>query len=102
MSATTGTAEAASTTGPDRRAFWLRKLHSLSGLVPVGAFMCFHLFETNSAYGEGGARAFNHTVDEIAHLPFLLPAEIFGIWLPILFHAIFGIAIILEGRPNVS
>jgi len=93
-------ATGAAPTAVDRRAFWLRKLHSLSGLVPVGAFMCFHLFENNSAYGEGGARAFNDTVDKIAHLPFLLPSEIFGIWLPILFHAIFGIAIIMEGKPN--
>jgi len=90
----------AAPTAVDRRAFWLRKAHSLSGLVPVGAFMCFHLFENNSAAGTGGAKAFNETVEKIAHLPFLLPMEIFGIWIPILFHAIFGIAIILEGKPN--
>ena len=26
------------------RPYLLRKLHSLSGVVPVGAFMCFHLW----------------------------------------------------------
>ena len=50
---------AAAAQGNDRRAFWLRKAHSLSGLVPVGAFMCFHLFEnTSAAHGAalGGRR----------------------------------------------
>src|SRR5690349_4224269 len=109
MSATTGTAEAASTTGPDRRAFWIRKLHSLSGLVPVGAFMCVHLFENNSA--ANGARAFNDTVEKIGQMPFVdrgflgidLPlVELLFIWLPILFHGVFGVAIILEGKPNAN
>ncbi len=97
MSATT---ESTAPHSADRRAFLIRKLHSLSGLVPVGAFMCFHLFENNSAWGPDGPKQFGETVDKIAHLPFLLPMEIFGIWLPILFHAIFGFVIILEGRPN--
>ena len=95
MSATTG---ATASTAVDRRAYWLRKLHSLSGLVPVGAFMCFHLFENHSAVH--GAAAFKGTVDKIAEMPFVLALEIFGIWIPILFHGVFGIAILLEGKPN--
>jgi succinate dehydrogenase/fumarate reductase cytochrome b subunit (b558 family) len=105
MSATTG---ATGTTAVDRRAFWIRKLHSLSGLVPVGAFMCFHLFENYSAVH--GAKEFGETVEKIGRMPFVAPVEILGlqipvvealgIWIPILFHAVFGIAIILEGRPN--
>ena len=97
MSGMTG---AAASTAADRRAFWIRKLHSLSGLVPVGAFMCFHLFENHSAVH--GSRAFGETVEKISRMPFLLPMEIFGIWLPILFHGVFGVAIILEGKPNTA
>ena len=32
-------------TAAERRHFWLRKLHSLSGLVPIGGYLFFHLFE---------------------------------------------------------
>lgn len=90
-------AHAAATTA-DRRAFWLRKLHSLSGLVPVGAFMCFHLFENSSA--ANGAKAFDETVAKINSMPFVVPLEIVGIWIPILFHAILGFVIIMEGKSN--
>jgi len=82
----------------DRRAFWLRKLHSLSGLVPVGAFMCFHLFENSSA--ANGADAFDETVKRINSMPFVLGLEVAGIWIPILFHALLGFVIIMEGKGN--
>jgi len=84
----------------DRRAFWLRKLHSLSGLVPVGAFMCVHLFENHSAVH--GPKAFGETVTKIDQTPFLVGIEVFGIWIPILFHAIFGMVIVFEAKPNVT
>jgi succinate dehydrogenase/fumarate reductase cytochrome b subunit (b558 family) len=85
---------------PGRTSFYLRRLHSLSGVVPVGAFMCFHLFENHSAVH--GAKAFDATVAKIAQMPFLLAAEVFGIWIPILFHAILGMVIVFEGKPNVA
>ena len=98
----------AATAAADRRAFWLRKAHSLSGLVPVGAFMCVHLFENASA--ANGAQAFNDTVEHINAMPFVRAIDVFGvpvplvelagIWIPILFHAILGFVIIFEGKPN--
>jgi succinate dehydrogenase/fumarate reductase cytochrome b subunit (b558 family) len=90
-------ATAAATTA-DRRAFWLRKLHSLSGVVPVGAFMCFHLFENSSA--ANGAAAFDETVGRINRMPFVLALEVTGIWIPILFHGILGFVIVMEGKSN--
>ncbi|MCK6481004.1 MAG: succinate dehydrogenase [Planctomycetaceae bacterium] len=90
----------AAATVVDRRAFWLRKLHSLSGVVPVGAFMCFHLFENASA--ANGPEAFDETVRKINSMPFVLAMEIGVIWIPILFHTLLGFAIIFEGRPNVA
>lgn len=85
---------------PDRSAFWLRKAHSLSGLIPVGAFMCVHLFENHSAVH--GPRAFAETVEKIDRTPFLLAIEVLGVWLPILFHGILGMVIVFEGKPNLS
>jgi succinate dehydrogenase / fumarate reductase cytochrome b subunit len=89
---------AAAAHGNDRRAFWLRKAHSLSGLIPVGAFMCFHLFENTSA--AHGPKAFDDMVGKINAMPFVFAMEIFGIWIPILFHALFGFVIIMEGKSN--
>ena len=43
-------------TGEERH-FWLRRLHSLSGIVPVGGFIAFHLYENYSA--TRGADAYN-------------------------------------------
>lgn len=88
----------AAATAVDRRAWWLRKAHSLSGLIPVGAFMCFHLFENASA--ANGAEAFDETVRHINSMPFVKALEVVGIWIPILFHAILGFVIIMEGKSN--
>ena len=89
---------AATAAATDRRAFWLRRAHSLSGLVPVGAFMCVHLFENASA--ANGPAAFDETVHRINGMPFVKALEVGGIWIPILFHAILGFVIIFEGKPN--
>ena len=84
----------------DRNHFLLRRLHSLTGIVPVGVFVIFHLF-TNAqlAFGE----AFQHEVDWIYRaLPALLAIEI-TLWLAIGFHAGLGIVYTFVGhKPNVS
>jgi len=70
-----------------RNHFLLRKLHSLTGIVPVGAFVVFHLF-TNMQMAFG---TFQHEVSWIHSQPALLFMEIFVLWLPIAFHAALGI-----------
>jgi succinate dehydrogenase / fumarate reductase cytochrome b subunit len=83
-----------------RRSFLLRRLHSLSGIFPVGVFLVTHLF-TNAKALKGQA-SFDHAVEEINHLPLLPLLEIFGIFLPLAFHALYGVKLALEGRPNVG
>ncbi len=84
-----------------RHEFLIRRLHSLSGLVPVGAFMCVHLL-ANASVLEGPA-AFQKTVYQIHGLGDLLPVvEWTFIFIPILFHAIIGVVIIRGGLPNTS
>ncbi|WP_374712532.1 succinate dehydrogenase cytochrome b558 subunit [Symbiobacterium terraclitae] len=83
-----------------RNHFLLRRLHSLTGVVPVGLFLVFHLFENSRAIQ--GVEAYNHVVESINSLPFVLLFEIFGIFLPLYFHAIYGIWIALDARHNVS
>ena len=79
----------------DRRHFVLRRLHSLSGIVPIGAFLVEH-FYTN-AYAIKGAELFNEKVVALNSLPYLYVIEILLIGLPILFHAGLGIYIAFEG-----
>lgn len=83
----------------DRTHFNLRKLHSLTGVVPIGAFLLEHLF-TNS-FAIFGADAFNEKVRFLTSLPYLYLIETVFIFLPIAFHAILGVAIAFTARHNV-
>jgi succinate dehydrogenase / fumarate reductase cytochrome b subunit len=84
-----------------RHEFLVRRLHSLSGLVPVGAFLCMHLATNASVLG--GGQVFQENVDRIHALGPLLPiVEWTFIFLPLIFHAIVGVMIIRTGLPNTS
>lgn len=84
-----------------RHEFLIRRLHSLSGLIPVGAYMCVHL--TVNASVLAGTEAFQKNVNSIHALGPLLPfVEWTFIFIPILFHAIFGVVIIAGGLPNTT
>ncbi len=78
--------------------FLLRRLHSLSGLVPVGVFLCFHLF-TNFQMLTGD---FQHEVDFIHAMPALFYVEL-ALWLSIGFHAALGCYYTFSGvKPNAA
>ncbi len=82
----------------ERRQFFLRRLHSLSGVAPVGLFLVMHLW-TNARALEG-RDAFNHAVGDIQAMPLLGLIEVFGIFLPLVFHAVYGLAITARASPN--
>lgn len=83
-----------------QRTFLLRRLHSLSGVFPVGLFLVTHLFTNAKALK--GQVFFDRAVADINHLPFLPVIEIFGIFLPLFFHAIYGVKLAMGGRNNVG
>ncbi|MFO0914447.1 MAG: succinate dehydrogenase cytochrome b558 subunit [Pirellulales bacterium] len=84
-----------------RNDFLIRRLHSLSGLIPVGAYMVVHLLVNSTVLDSVGA--FQRNVDRIHSLGrFLWVVEWGFIFLPLLFHAIVGVLIIRSGSPNVS
>lgn len=78
--------------------FLLRKLHQLTGIVPLGLFFFVHMY-TNSA-AINGAGVFNKHVQDIHDIPYLLLIEIFGIFIPLIFHSVYGILISSEAKPN--
>lgn len=87
-------------TRKQRRHFLLRRLHSLSGVVPVGAFLVVHLWTNSKAML--GPVSFGHAVEEINSLPFLVLIEVLTIFLPLAFHAIYGVVLTFQARPNVG
>lgn len=82
----------------EKHFFLIRRLHSLLGLIPVGVFLVFHLFANSMVLIPG---EYQSAVEKIEALgPFLVPVEMTFIFIPLLFHALLGIAFALEGTPN--
>lgn len=79
----------------------LHRIHSLTGVVPVGYYMAQHL--TLNTFSLGGAAYFNGVIEFFEGMPkhFLLGTEIFLIWLPMLFHAVYGVFIASRAENNV-
>ena len=84
----------------DNRHFLLRRLHSLVGLVPVGAFLIFHLWE-NSQSRLGAAHYNGVVVAGLQQMNYLPLLELFAIALPLLFHAGYGLVITIGARPEL-
>src|SRR5262245_44057219 len=95
-------AAAPRTTEVDRSFLW-RRLHSLSGVLPVGGFLCYHIFENMSAIR--GPAAYDEMVHEVnTMLPrlYFLGVEFAVILVPLLFHSLYGFYIATTGRSNVG
>lgn len=86
----------------DRNHFLIRRLHSLSGIVPIGAFLVNHLLTNSTAFLGDDAEHFDQHVKWIHDLPWLLAIEILFIFVPLAFHAIYGVVIAIQGRTNVT
>ena len=83
--------------------FVLRRLHSLTGIIPVGAFLFEHILISNStAIGQNGPSAYARQVSFLANLPLVFFLELFGIWIPIAFHALYGFYIWYRGEGNTG
>jgi succinate dehydrogenase/fumarate reductase cytochrome b subunit (b558 family) len=83
-----------------RAPFVLRRAHSLAGVVPLGIFLAEHLLTNATALW--GRASFDRAVDRIQRAPGLVWLEALGIALPLSFHALYGIAIARNARPNVG
>jgi len=80
--------------------FVLKRLHSLSGLVPLGAFLILHFF--SSSYVFISETAFNEQVRSLGLLPLGFFLEIVFIFLPLLFHIFLGLVIVYRGENNFA
>jgi succinate dehydrogenase / fumarate reductase cytochrome b subunit len=80
------------------RTFVLRKLHQLSGIMPLGIFLLEHFYTNSKALS--GAADFNDAVKDLQSIPYILFIEIGGIFIPLIYHAVYGLVITMEARPN--
>ncbi|AYC29788.1 succinate dehydrogenase cytochrome b558 subunit [Paenisporosarcina cavernae] len=80
--------------------FLWRRLHSLLGIIPVGLFLTQHLVINH--FATRGAESFNAATHFMESLPFLLFLEWFVIYIPLMFHAFYGIYIAFTAKNNVQ
>ena len=80
--------------------YLLRKLHSLTGVVPVGAFLAEHFW--SNSYALVSVQSYDAKSQELQTIPFRVAVEWLFIFLPILYHGVYGIYIWLRGKSNVS
>ena len=78
--------------------FLLRRLHSLSGIVPIGAFLLEHFISNSESLK--GAAAYNDQVKFLTGLPFVSVMEWIFIFLPLLYHGLYGFYIWYRGDGN--
>ncbi len=80
--------------------YLLRRLQSLTGILPLAVFIAEHYY--TNAHALGGAQSFNDAVNRLHEMPYLWAMEILIVALPILFHSIYGFFITRESHPNVD
>jgi succinate dehydrogenase / fumarate reductase, cytochrome b subunit len=78
--------------------FW-HKLHSLLGVIPIGAFLLEHLLSNFEALK--GPAAYGAQVRFLNSLPLVRVLEWVFIFLPLLYHGIYGVYIWLRGKSNI-
>ena len=80
--------------------FYLRRLHSLCGLILLGGVLIEHLLTNASALA--GPAAFNQGLEmmELIPKPIFIGIEIGMYAIPLLFHGIYGIYIALQANNN--
>ena len=80
--------------------FYIRRLHSLLGIIPVGLFLVQHLVINH--FATRGPDAFNAASDFMGNLPFVLFLEWFIIYIPLMLHAFYGVYISFTFKSNVK
>ena len=80
--------------------FLWRRLHSLSGIIPIGAFLVEHIVSNFETWN--GPLAYAQQVKLLNSLPLVRFLEWGLIFIPLAFHALYGVWIAFRGRVNVN
>lgn len=84
----------------NRENFFWHKVHSLTGIIPVGFYMLQHL--SLNSFSLAGPDHFNGVIAFFGSMPWyvLLTLEIGLIWAPLLFHGVYGLFITNRAQIN--
>src|SRR5687767_4171717 len=66
--------------------------------MPLGFFVLEHFYTNSKALS--GPADFNNAVRGLQSIPYILFVEIGGIFIPLIYHAVYGLVITIEARPN--
>ena len=80
--------------------FLSRRIHSLTGLVPVGLFLVYHLYL--QLYLHSGAEVYNGVINGFYDSPLAIWSLVIVVYIPLFFHAFFGIRLIFESSVQPS
>lgn len=78
--------------------FLVRRVHSLLGLLPIGIFLAFHL--TLNILATTSIETYEKVIHTMREFPAIIVVEVVIIFLPILFHAIYGAIVVYGGGIN--
>jgi succinate dehydrogenase cytochrome b subunit len=81
-----------------KTSYILDKLHSLSGIVPIGAYLLDHLW--SNSYALVSPEKYNQLSSDLQTVPWRVFIEFTVLWIPISFHALYGIWIWWKGKSN--
>jgi succinate dehydrogenase / fumarate reductase cytochrome b subunit len=83
-----------------RENFFWHRLHSITGTIPVGFYLLQHL--TLNSFSLAGPAAYNSVSGFFYSIPdhIFLGIEVLLVWLPLLFHTLYGFVIISHGETN--
>lgn len=66
--------------------------------MPLGVFLLEHFYTNSKAIA--GSASFNKAVEDLQAIPYILFVETVGIFIPLIYHAVYGLVITAEARPN--
>ncbi|MGK5092131.1 succinate dehydrogenase [Deltaproteobacteria bacterium TL4] len=76
--------------------FLKRRIHSLTGIIPVGLFLFYHLYL--QLYLHSGKAVYNQHVNQFYESPLAIWILLFLVYIPLILHAGYGIKYSLEAR----
>ncbi len=82
----------------DKSQYVWKKVHSLTGIVPLGLYLCMHLFLNSFVlFGKG---SFIDGIALLHRMPYLPVLEWGMIYIPLAIHVVLGTIMIFEARYN--
>src|ERR1700723_683000 len=81
-----------------KTSYLLDKLQSLSGVIPIGAFLAEHFWSNSYALVSVGK--YDDVSRELQQIPWRIIVETCVLFIPILFHGLYGCYICRTGSPT--